>query len=55
MYLALGFLIGFFGGFVFAVIGATNSERNAVRKGVVKLYGDFYKIERITKENDDEN
>lgn len=55
MLFVLGVLVGFIIGFVTFARGELNSEINATQKGVVKLNGDFYKITKITQENENED
>lgn len=51
----LGAVIGYIIGLFSAAFMAVQSDCNSVEKGFVKLCGDYYKIEKIKKENNNEN
>jgi hypothetical protein len=45
-----GLLLGFLIGFAAAVCGQVRIEEQSIKVGFIKLCGDYYKIEKISKE-----
>lgn len=52
----LGMFIGFFTGYVMALIGQRELEKEYTRCGIAKLCGGYYSIKKISpKDNNDED
>lgn len=51
----IGAIIGHISGFILAVYGHILLDRDSIEKGYIKLNGDYYKLTKISKENNDEN
>lgn len=45
--LLLGLIVGNVGGFILALMGHVALDKNSVKNGIVKLCGDYYRIEKI--------
>lgn len=51
----LGIFIGFAVGFIFALYGQRELEKGYITKGIAKIFGDYYRIEKIPQEDKYEN
>lgn len=48
----VGFVGGFVGGVWFAIYCQTGIERQAMKEGFIKLCGKYYRLTKITKEDE---
>ena len=58
MYVAIaliGLVIGYVGGVLMACYGQLTIEKKSTETGVIKLDGEYYRIEKITQVNNNEN